>query len=201
MQELWFRGTQSPLAMSELQSVGYGEAAAQLRRGLEMDLSMGLIAWCALFAALGAAGTWMARAYALQRQLLDEPGARRSHRVATPRGGGIAIALAFLVALVAMVVRSPARSSCWLVPASACCWSPESVGSTIIARYRPGCDSRYMRLRLLGWVPVYLSGASGAVAMTTFVSALVLVNILPSWMASMVSQRLRRCWLPGPSFF
>ena len=66
---------------------------------------MGLITWCALFAALGAAGTWMARAYALQRQLVDEPGERRSHRVATPRGGGIAIALAFLVALVAMILR------------------------------------------------------------------------------------------------
>ena len=45
------------------------------------------------------AGTWLARRYALRRRLLDEPGARRSHVVATPRGGGIAIVAAMLPAL------------------------------------------------------------------------------------------------------
>ena len=72
-----------------------------------MALSPGSIAWFALFGARGAAGTWAARAYAQQRRLLDEPGERRSHRVATPRGGGIAIALAFLIAIAAMIVRQP----------------------------------------------------------------------------------------------
>lgn len=35
--------------------------------------------------------TMLARTYALRRQLVDVPGERRSHHVATPRGGGIAI--------------------------------------------------------------------------------------------------------------
>lgn len=35
--------------------------------------------------------TALARRYALSRQLIDAPGERRSHVVATPRGGGIAI--------------------------------------------------------------------------------------------------------------
>ena len=45
---------------------------------------------------VAAAGTWIARRYALKRQLLDQPGERRSHAVATPRGGGIAIVVAIL---------------------------------------------------------------------------------------------------------
>lgn len=39
------------------------------------------------------------RRYALARSLLDVPNARSSHAVPTPRGGGLAIVLAFLVAL------------------------------------------------------------------------------------------------------
>lgn len=39
------------------------------------------------------------RHYALTRSLLDMPNARSSHSVPTPRGGGVAIVLAFLMAL------------------------------------------------------------------------------------------------------
>lgn len=42
--------------------------------------------------------TWVARRYALRRELLDHPGRRRSHASPTPRGGGIAIVSALLVA-------------------------------------------------------------------------------------------------------
>ncbi|MGO4260593.1 lipopolysaccharide biosynthesis protein [Lysobacter sp. TAB13] len=63
--------------------------------------------WIAIFAALGAAGTWLARAYALSRNMVDEPGERRSHAVATPRGGGIAIVAALLVAAIALSLRFP----------------------------------------------------------------------------------------------
>lgn len=45
---------------------------------------------CAAAAFVSAALTALARRYALSRQLLDMPGHRRSHRMATPRGGGIA---------------------------------------------------------------------------------------------------------------
>ena len=55
------------------------------------------LAWMLLHFVLAAFGTWLARAYALKRQLLDQPGERRSHAVATPRGGGIAIVVTVLL--------------------------------------------------------------------------------------------------------
>ena len=48
---------------------------------------------------IGLAGTWLARRYAVHRNLFDLPGERRSHALPTPRGGGIAIAMALLVAV------------------------------------------------------------------------------------------------------
>ncbi|MGV8959102.1 MAG: lipopolysaccharide biosynthesis protein [Stenotrophomonas sp.] len=50
---------------------------------------------------LSSAVTWLARIYALRRNLMDHPGERRSHQVATPRGGGIAIVVSVLLALAA----------------------------------------------------------------------------------------------------
>ena len=47
--------------------------------------------WLGLLTAAAAVATWRARHYALRGNLLDQPGERRSHSVATPRGGGIAI--------------------------------------------------------------------------------------------------------------
>lgn len=40
------------------------------------------------------------RKYAISRRLMDVPNARSSHVVATPRGGGVAIVVAFIVSLV-----------------------------------------------------------------------------------------------------
>jgi len=57
-------------------------------------------------AVLSAAGTWLARAYALRRQLVDLPGERRSHAVATPRGGGAGPVVAILVALLMLSTHS-----------------------------------------------------------------------------------------------
>ena len=70
-----------------------------------MPLALG--GWLALHFLLAVAGTWLARRYALARRLVDQPGARRSHAVATPRGGGIAIVLAAFVALAALAARAP----------------------------------------------------------------------------------------------
>lgn len=58
----------------------------------------GLLPWLALVAAVAATGAWLARAYALRRGLVDLPGERRSHDVPTPRGGGIGITLAWVLA-------------------------------------------------------------------------------------------------------
>ncbi|WP_165676330.1 MraY family glycosyltransferase [Metapseudomonas otitidis] len=43
--------------------------------------------------------TWGVRHYALSRRLLDIPNERSSHTIPTPRGGGVAIVLSFLIAL------------------------------------------------------------------------------------------------------
>lgn len=64
-----------------------------------------LVATCALSSAL----TWWAIRYARRRRLLDLPGQRRSHRVPTPRGGGIAIVVAILACgLVPAIAAGPA---------------------------------------------------------------------------------------------
>lgn len=57
--------------------------------------------------AIAAALTWGARHYALRRNLMDQPGERRSHGVATPRGGGIAIVLTLLLVTAAAALAWP----------------------------------------------------------------------------------------------
>lgn len=67
------------------------------------------VGWIGLLAVLAVAAvlTGCARYYALRRNLLDQPGERRSHGVATPRGGGIAIVLTLLLAVAAGAVYWP----------------------------------------------------------------------------------------------
>ncbi|EKD55047.1 MAG: hypothetical protein ACD_60C00028G0044 [uncultured bacterium] len=43
--------------------------------------------------------TWVIRCHALRKAILDIPNERSSHRIPTPRGGGIAIVLSFLISL------------------------------------------------------------------------------------------------------
>ncbi|WP_458068346.1 MraY family glycosyltransferase [Rhodanobacter sp. BL-MT-08] len=50
--------------------------------------------------------------YAHRRGMLDQPGQRRSHRIATPRGGGIGMVLALLVCLPCALLSAP---SAWAV--------------------------------------------------------------------------------------
>lgn len=66
-----------------------------------------MVVWLFLFFLIGLAGTWMARWYAIRRELIDHPGDRRSHDVPTPRGGGIAIVIALLVAASVLAWRHP----------------------------------------------------------------------------------------------
>lgn len=70
-----------------------------------INLWVGAAAVCAL----SALGTWAARGYALRHQLLDQPGERRSHAVATPRGGGMAIVGSVLVVAFVAAWRWPAQ--------------------------------------------------------------------------------------------
>jgi len=55
-------------------------------------------AWLAVSLAIGAGGTWLARRHALRHHLFDAPGERRAHTAPTPRGGGLGIVVALLLA-------------------------------------------------------------------------------------------------------
>lgn len=57
-----------------------------------------LLLLCIVFAA-SLTTTGCARIYALRHGLVDEPGPRRSHTTPTPHGGGLAIAVTFLCAM------------------------------------------------------------------------------------------------------
>jgi UDP-N-acetylmuramyl pentapeptide phosphotransferase/UDP-N-acetylglucosamine-1-phosphate transferase len=59
-----------------------------------MGLSPGMaLAWIGFAALLSASLSWAAIIYARRRAMFDLPGRRRSHQLATPRGGGVAIVL------------------------------------------------------------------------------------------------------------
>jgi UDP-N-acetylmuramyl pentapeptide phosphotransferase/UDP-N-acetylglucosamine-1-phosphate transferase len=64
---------------------------------------MTLAAWLALHAGVSALATGCALAYARRRNLVDQPGERRSHTVPTPRGGGIGITFALLAGCLALL--------------------------------------------------------------------------------------------------
>ncbi|WP_139672799.1 glycosyltransferase family 4 protein [Pseudomonas sp. F16(2018)] len=64
-----------------------------------------------LVAVLSLALTAVLRRYALARSIIDIPNARSSHAVPTPRGGGVAIVVAFLVALVVLAAGGSAQMS------------------------------------------------------------------------------------------
>ncbi len=59
---------------------------------------VGSALWLAMVA-LSAGLTALARAHALRHDVLDHPGHRTSHQVATPRGGGVAVVIVFLLAV------------------------------------------------------------------------------------------------------
>ncbi len=143
-----------------------------------MTLTPGIIAWLALHLLLAAAGTWLARRYALARRLVDEPGERRSHAVATPRGGGIAIVAALLVALCALAWRMPAA-----VPQLA----PLALGLLLVSGVGWVDDHRplspWLRLTVHALAAALLAlscvvaGAGSVSALLGFIAALALVNV------------------------
>ncbi|RDS79555.1 glycosyl transferase family 4 [Dyella monticola] len=60
---------------------------------------------CAFVIALGVVRA--AIAYAHRRGMLDQPGQRRSHTIATPRGGGIGIVVAVLLTMPICLLKAP----------------------------------------------------------------------------------------------
>jgi UDP-N-acetylmuramyl pentapeptide phosphotransferase/UDP-N-acetylglucosamine-1-phosphate transferase len=74
--------------------------------------------WLALSFALSFAVATLAIAYAHRANVIDQPGQRRSHRVPTPRGGGIGIVLCALLAVTALPLWNPAFTEHWRLAAS-----------------------------------------------------------------------------------
>lgn len=134
--------------------------------------------WLALHFAIGLAGTWLARGYALRHALIDQPGERRSHDMPTPRGGGIAIAAALLVALAWLALVDPARA---LLHVAIGAGLLLVAGVGWIDDHRP--LSPWLRLAthavaaaILSWA-VFIAGGGLAAAALAFALALGLVNI------------------------
>ena len=134
--------------------------------------------WTALFCAVSYSGTWLAIQYALRHRLIDQPGERRSHMIATPRGGGIGIVVALLMATVWLILRNPQH---------ACLLSSFAIGLALVAGIGWADDHRprspWSRLAiqavaalLLGWGIWQESGSVMAVA-GAFMTAMVLVNV------------------------
>src|SRR5690606_40054981 len=65
-------------------------------------------------ATISAALTGWVRHYALRNHLLDLPNQRSSHSVPTPRGGGLAIVVAFLLSLVYLVFSDHLNTDAFL---------------------------------------------------------------------------------------
>ena len=167
--------------MPELQGVGNDQAATQLCSGVNPVPEAGLVAcilWAALFCAAGYLGTWLAMQYAVRRGLIDRPGERRSHMIATPRGGGIGIVVALLMAIAWLLLRDPQHTRLL---------SSFAIGLVLVAGVGWADDHRsrspWSRLivqavaaLLLGW-GIWQEGGSAMAAAAAFMAAMVLVNV------------------------
>lgn len=126
----------------------------------------------------GAAITWLALRYARRRGLLDQPGERRSHSVATPRGGGLSIAIVMVAALLAMG---------WWYPALRSVLQAGALGLVLVATvgwiddHRPLSAKLRLMVHAIAAVllagAAWLSGYGPLVAAIAFVAVLVLVNV------------------------
>jgi UDP-N-acetylmuramyl pentapeptide phosphotransferase/UDP-N-acetylglucosamine-1-phosphate transferase len=71
--------------------------------------------WIAVAFGLSAAGTFAIRTYAIRRELYDHPNDRSSHKMPTPRLGGIAVAFAALVGWAGLALN-PDHATAWILP-------------------------------------------------------------------------------------
>lgn len=70
-----------------------------------------LITVLLVIASLSFVLTWLLRRYALASSLMDIPNARSSHSVPTPRGGGVAIVMCFLLAVFGLALTGHVDSA------------------------------------------------------------------------------------------
>lgn len=137
-----------------------------------------LAAWVLLHVLMAAGLTQLARRYALRRELVDQPGERRSHSVATPRGGGIAVVLAVLLGVALLMLHFPGNSTLLA------CFA---LGLLLVAGigwlddHRPLSAAWRLAVQavaglVLGW-GVYASGSGVLPAALAVLLVLVLVNV------------------------
>ena len=137
-----------------------------------------MVFWLSLHFIIGLTGTWMARAYALRRDLIDHPGERRSHDIPTPRGGGVAIVIALLVAACVLGWRNPHQ---FILIAGFTMGLLLVAGVGMIDDHRP--LSPWLRLGVqamaAGIFALAVAGTWGdlSMAMIAFVAVMVLTNI------------------------
>lgn len=112
---------------------------------LAWSWSFWLAATLAAFA-ISAISTWLAIGYAHRRRLIDEPGLRRSHSTPTPRGGGIGIVVAVLVAACIPALLRPPTSigavvtlTIAIVIVAAVGWIDDHRGLSARARFAAHC--------------------------------------------------------------
>jgi UDP-N-acetylmuramyl pentapeptide phosphotransferase/UDP-N-acetylglucosamine-1-phosphate transferase len=84
--------------VSELQGLEHDPADPRRRQRVSRAELATVLGWSLVALAVAAVVARAAISYAHRRGMLDQPGQRRSHTLPTPRGGGIGIVLACLVA-------------------------------------------------------------------------------------------------------
>lgn len=137
-----------------------------------------MLFWLLLHFSIGLLGTWIARQYALRRDLIDHPGERRSHNVPTPRGGGLSIVIALLVAICVVAWRDPQQI---VLIAGFGLGLMLVAGVGMVDDHRP--LSPWLRLCVQAFaaalLAVAVAGAWGdlVAALFTFVAVMVLTNI------------------------
>lgn len=137
-----------------------------------------MLYWLVLHFAIGLAGTWLAREYAVRRELIDHPGERRSHDVPTPRGGGVAIVIALLVAACVLGWRNPQEI---VLIAGFVIGLLLVAGVGMVDDHKP--LSPWLRLGVQALAAVVLAlavaGTSGnlSVSLIAFVAVMVLTNV------------------------
>lgn len=124
--------------------------------------------------------TWLLRRYALARSIIDMPTARSSHTIPTPRGGGVAIVISFLISLPLLLM--------WDVVASNTLWALLGAGVLIaVIGFLDDHGHIAARWRLLGhfsaaaWVLYWLGGFPGLTIFGVTISVSWIGNVLAAF--------------------